>query len=83
MRFVKIGDKYYNPTRIDRIEPDVYKIDGHYVPNVEVWIDGIEHTLHGYDLGRDLPEFTEKWEALGVADAMAEKVVAKVNEALN
>lgn len=82
MRFVKIGDTYYNTGRIDYIKPDVYKIDNHYVPNVEVWIDGKEHTILLADLGFDMPECAEKMEALGIADAMAQKIAEKVNEAL-
>ena len=82
MCFVKIGDTYFNTMRIDYIKPDVYKIDDQYVPNVEVWIDGREHTIELADLGLDFPECKGKWEALGVADAMVETVVAKVNEAL-
>lgn len=82
MSFVKIGDTYFNPRRIDYIKPDVYKIDSEYVPNVEVWIDGKEHTIELKDLDRDLPTLKDKSYALGVADAMAAQVVSMVNEAL-
>jgi hypothetical protein len=81
MRFVKIGDNYYNPQRIDYIQPNTYKHEN-FLPVVEVWIDGKAHAITGSDVGLDSPVCNEPWEALGIADAMVEKVVAMVNEAL-
>ena len=82
MRFVKIGDIYFNPMQIELIKPDVYKIDSKYVPNVEVWTDGKAHSFEGGALDLQVPDCFDKWEALGIADAMTEKVVSAVNEAM-
>lgn len=82
MRFVKIGDTYFNPQRINYIEPLAIGTDP-YEPFIRVNIGANSLVFTAQDLGLDLPECTERWEALGVADAMAERAVDIVNEALN
>ena len=82
MRFVKIGDTYFNPMRITLVTTNDYLITTQRIPGVEVWTDGHKFGVEGKDLGLDIQECTELWEAQGIADAMMAKVVAMVNEAL-
>ena len=81
MSFVKIGDTYFNPRRIDYIEP--LAIGGcPYEPYVRVCVGGKQLAFNAHDFDIDLSELETKAEALGVADAMVAKVVSMVNEAL-
>ena len=82
MKYVKIGDSFFNPMRIDRIKGAAEKNVNTYKPIVKVYLTGKTFYYDAMDLGVAVPEFDEEWAALGCADAMAEKVVQAVNEAL-
>ena len=81
MRFVKIGDTYFNPVKIECIEPRAIGTNP-YEPYVYVCTTCQSHGFNAHDLGFDIPVCTEKLVALGVADAMVATVVDIVNEAL-
>lgn len=82
MRYVKIGDSYFNPLRIDRIKAEVDPIAKKFRPAVQVVCPGGMYYFSGIDLGMSVPDCEERYVALGIADAMVDKVVASVNEAL-
>ena len=82
MRYVKIKDTYFNPMRIDRIEPDVDFTSGFHKPVVRVHTPGWMFTYDAFDLGFDVPRCDEKWEALGIADAMVENVIKELELSL-
>jgi hypothetical protein len=85
MRYVKIGDSYFNPQRIDRIKGAAEVDVNRYKPIVKVYLTGKTFYYDAVDLGLEagpLTEFEDEWVALGAADAMAETVVQSINEAL-
>lgn len=82
MCYVKIGDSYFNPMQIDRIKPETVPVGGKHKPVVKVYTKGWALSFDAIDLGLNVPACDLELEALGVADAMAAKVVADVNEAL-
>jgi hypothetical protein len=82
MRFIKIGDSYFNPMRIEQIESSIEVDYGKYKPIVVVHLTERAVNYDAMDLGFCLLEFNERWEALGFADAMVAKVVSLIEEAL-
>ena len=85
MRYVKIGDSYFNPMRIDRIKAAAEKNVNSYIPIVKVYLVGKTFHYDATDLDMHLVpmEFDEEWAALGAADAMAEMVRKDIEGALN
>ena len=82
MRFVKIGDSYFNPMRVERIKPAARNDGGKYTPIVKVCLPKKTFYFEPLDLGLGALTFEEGWAAMGTADAMAVKIVEAVEEAL-
>ena len=83
MRFVKIGDFYFNPTKIERIKAFAELEANSYKPLVKVYVPGKTFYFNAEDLGLPVIPCTARYEAMGGADAMAERVVQAVEDALN
>lgn len=82
MRYVKIGDAYFNPMRVERIKAAARNDGGKYTPIIKVCLPKKTFYFEPLDLGLEALTFDEGWAAMGTADAMAVMVVEALDEAL-